>query len=117
MSTSASGLTAVIVGSGPNGLAAGAYLAQLGVSVRILEAKDRIGGGTRSSELTVPGLIHDECSGFHPLGLDTAFTAVVDLSAHGLEYLWPEVQYTSPLDEHGRGGAAVRSPTENTDVW
>ena len=73
----ASGLDVVIVGSGPNGLAAGAYLAQQGASVRVIEANRRIGGGARSSELTLPGLIHDECSGFHPLGLDTEFTRSV----------------------------------------
>jgi phytoene dehydrogenase-like protein len=110
--TAASGIEAVIVGSGPNGLAAGAYLSQLGASVTVIEANKRIGGGARSSELTLPGLIHDECSGFHPLGLDTEFTRAVDLSTHGLRYLWPEVQYSHPIDEHGNGGAAVRSPRE-----
>ncbi len=112
MTGRAGGLSATIVGSGPNGLAAAAYLAQLGAKVTVIEASDRIGGGTRSSQLTVPGLLHDECSGFHPLGLDTPFTQAVDLAAHGLRYLWPEVQYSSPLDETGRGGAAVRSAEE-----
>ncbi|NNE96491.1 MAG: NAD(P)/FAD-dependent oxidoreductase [Acidimicrobiales bacterium] len=101
-------MTVSIVGSGPNGLAAGAYLAQLGASVRVIEANKRIGGGARSAELTLPGLIHDECSGFHPLGLQTEFTQAVDLGAHGLTYLWPEVQYSHPLDG-GTGGAALRS--------
>lgn len=99
---------AVIVGSGPNGLAAAVVLASKGVRVRVLEAAETIGGGTRSSELTLPGLVHDECSGFHPLAVDTPFSRRHDLTAHGLTWLWPEVQYTHPLDD-GRGGAAYRS--------
>ena len=99
----------MVVGSGPNGLAAGATLAAAGVDVTVIEAGATIGGGTRSSELTLPGLLHDECSGFHPFGVDNAFTRSVDLAAHGLEWKWPDVQYSSPLDENGRGGAAYRS--------
>lgn len=82
---------AVVVGSGPNGLAAAVVLASEGVRVRVLEAADTIGGGTRSSELTLPGLLHDECSGFHPLAVDTPFTRQYNLQAHGLRWLWPEV--------------------------
>ncbi|MGH3244182.1 MAG: FAD-dependent oxidoreductase, partial [Spirillospora sp.] len=59
--------SAVVVGSGPNGLAAALTLAAAGVRVTVIEAAATLGGGTRSSELTLPGLIHDECSGFHPL--------------------------------------------------
>jgi phytoene dehydrogenase-like protein len=99
---------AVVVGSGPNGLAAALTLAAEGVSVRVLEAADTPGGGTRSSELTLPGLIHDECSGFHPLAVDTPFSRAFDLSAHGLTWLWPEIQYAHPLDD-GRGAAAWQS--------
>ena len=77
--------TAVVVGSGPNGLAAALTLAKAGVDVTVLEAESRIGGGTRSSELTVPGLLHDECSGFHPLSFDTAFSRLAGLEEHGLE--------------------------------
>ncbi len=103
---------AVVVGSGPNGLTAAVILARHGVDVTVLERASTIGGGTRSAELTVPGLIHDECAGFHPLAVDNPFTRTVDLSAHGLEWGWPEVQYSSPLDESGRGAAAVRSVVE-----
>jgi len=99
---------AVVVGSGPNGLAAAITLAKAGVEVEVLEAADVAGGGTRSSELTLPGLIHDECSGFHPLAVDTPFSRAVDLGAHGLTWRWPDVQYSHPLDG-GRGGAAFRS--------
>jgi phytoene dehydrogenase-like protein len=99
---------AVVVGSGPNGLAAALTLARAGLEVTVLEAADTPGGGTRSSELTLPGLIHDECSGFHPLAVDTPFAREFDLAAHGLAWRWPEVQYSHPLDG-GRGGFAVRS--------
>ncbi len=102
---------AVVVGSGPNGLAAAVTLAKAGVGVEVLEAADRPGGGTRSSELTLPGLIHDECSGFHPLAVDTAFSRSVDLARFGLTWRWPEVQYAHPLDG-GRGAAVLRSVEE-----
>ena len=103
--------TAVIVGSGPNGLAAALTLAAEGVEVTVLEAAGTPGGGTRSSELTLPGLLHDECSAAHPLAVDTAFSRRFDLAAHGLKWLWPEVQYAHPLDD-GRGAAAVMSVEE-----
>src|ERR1700761_7286258 len=100
--------SAIVVGSGPNGLAAALTLASEGVDVTVLEAADTLGGGTRSSELTLPGLIHDECSAAHPLALDTPFSRRFDLAAHGLTYRWPEVQYAHPLDT-GAGAAAYRS--------
>src|SRR3954467_10122236 len=99
---------AVVVGSGPNGLAAAITLAAEGVEVTVLEAAETLGGGTRSSALTLPGLIHDECSAAHPLAVDTAFSRRFDLGAHGLNWLWPEIQYTHPLDG-GTGAAAYRS--------
>lgn len=103
---------AVVVGSGPNGLAAALTLAAEGVQVRVLEAADTVGGGTRTSELTLPGLLHDECAGFHPLAVDTPFSRRFDLSAHGLQWLWPQVQYAHPLD--GGRGAAVWQSVEET---
>ncbi|WP_154663632.1 FAD-dependent oxidoreductase, partial [Saccharomonospora iraqiensis] len=75
---------AVVVGSGPNGLAAALTLAAEGVDVEVLEAAPTVGGGTRSAELTLPGLLHDECSGFHPLAVDTPFSRRFDLARHGL---------------------------------
>lgn len=100
--------SAVVVGSGPNGLAAAVTLAAEGLEVTVLEAADSIGGGTRSSELTLPGLLHDECSAAHPLAVDTPFSRRFDLEAHGLRWRWPEVQYAHPLDG-GAGAAAYRS--------
>lgn len=100
--------SAVVVGSGPNGLAAAVTLAADGVDVTVLEASDAVGGGTRSGELTLPGLLHDECSGFHPLAVDNAFSRRFPLQEHGLQWAWPQVQYSQPLDG-GRGGAVYRS--------
>lgn len=95
---------AVVVGSGPNGLAAAVLLARSGRSVTVYEAADTIGGGTRSSELTVPGLIHDECSAVHPFGLASPYLASLPLADHGLVWRWPEVDLAHPLDD---GTAAV----------
>jgi phytoene dehydrogenase-like protein len=64
---------AVVVGAGPNGLAAAVVLAQAGASVVVLEASDSIGGGTRVAELTLPGFVHDVCSGAHPMGILSPF--------------------------------------------
>jgi len=104
--------SAVVVGSGPNGLAAALTLADEGVDVTVLEAADTLGGGTRSSELTLPGLLHDECSAAHPLAVDTPFSRRFDLGAHGLTWCWPEIQYAHPLD--GGGGAAVWRSVDET---
>jgi phytoene dehydrogenase-like protein len=102
---------AVVVGSGPNGLAAALTLASAGVEVQVLEAADTLGGGTRSSELTLPGLIHDECSAAHPLAVNTPFSRRFDLTRHGLKWRWAEIEYSHPLDGGG-GAAAWRSVTE-----
>ncbi|MEA2198929.1 MAG: hypothetical protein QOJ25_2980 [Solirubrobacteraceae bacterium] len=106
--------SAIVVGSGPNGLAAALTLASAGVEVTVLEAADELGGGTRSSELTLPGLLHDECSAAHPLAVDTPFSRRFDLEAHGLKWRWPEVQYAHPLDG-GAGAAAYRSVDETAE--
>lgn len=103
---------AVVVGSGPNGLAAALTLAMAGVRVTVLEAADTVGGGTRSVEATVPGAVHDECSGFHPFAVDNRFARCVDLTRYGLTWAWPQVQYAHPLD--GGQGAAVYRSVEDT---
>ena len=88
----------MVVGSGPNGLAAAIRLAQTGKSVTVLEAEDTIGGGTRSAELTLPGFIHDVCSAVHPLAVGSAFFRTLPLERYGLEYVHPEIPLAHPLD-------------------
>ncbi|HEX5909941.1 MAG TPA: NAD(P)/FAD-dependent oxidoreductase [Thermoleophilaceae bacterium] len=100
--------TAVVVGSGPNGLACAALLATRGVSVTVIEAADTIGGGTRTSELTVPGLLHDDCSAAHPMGPGAPSLTSLGLEDHGLEWAWPEIDLAHPLDGGG-AGVMVRS--------
>lgn len=90
--------TAVVVGSGPNGLTAAALLARRGVKVTVVEAADRIGGGSRSDELTLPGLLHDSCAAIHPMGVASPAFEELGLQRHGLEWLWPEVDMAHPLD-------------------
>lgn len=102
---------AVVVGSGPNGLAAGLTLAAAGVEVTVYEGADVAGGGTRSAELTLPGLIHDECSGFHPFAAASQFGQRFDLQAAGVHWSEPPVQFAHPLDS-GHGASVVRSVEE-----
>jgi phytoene dehydrogenase-like protein len=99
--------TAVVIGSGPNGLACAVALAQAGLDVTVLEANDEIGGGMRSAELTVPGLIHDVCSAAHPTAIASPFFQTLGLEKHGLEWAWTEVEAAHPLDG-GRAGAMYR---------
>ncbi|MCU1622491.1 MAG: putative dehydrogenase [Frankiales bacterium] len=103
--------TAVVVGAGPNGLAAAVVLAQRGLDVTVLEAADEIGGGTRSAELTVPGLSHDVCSAIHPFGIASPYLRTLPLSDHGLVWQWPEVDLAHPLDD-GTAAVMVRSITD-----
>jgi phytoene dehydrogenase-like protein len=100
--------TAVVVGSGPNGLAAAVELAAAGVDVTVLEAEDEIGGGTRSSEGILPGLLHDHCAAFHPLGPSSAFARERDLERYGLRWRVAEVDCAHPLDD-GSAGVLRRS--------
>jgi phytoene dehydrogenase-like protein len=106
--------TAVVVGSGPNGLAGAVRLAQHGIDVEVLEAADQIGGGTRTSELTVPGVLHDHCSAFHPMGVGSPFLSTLELEQHGLRWRWPEIDCAHPLDS-GEAGLLWRSVDETAD--
>jgi phytoene dehydrogenase-like protein len=105
---------AVVVGSGPNGLACAVALAREGVRVTVLEAEEAIGGGTKTSELTVPGLLHDHCSATHPMAVGSPFLNSLDLERHGLEWRWPEVDLAHPLDD-GSAGVMVRSIDETAE--
>jgi phytoene dehydrogenase-like protein len=102
---------ATVVGSGPNGLACAVALARAGVRVTVLEAAETIGGGTRSGELTVPGVIHDLCSATHPMAAASPFLRSLGLEAHGLEWRWPEVDLAHPFDG-GSAAIMVRSIEE-----
>ena len=73
---------AIVVGSGPNGLAAAITIARAGFSVRVLEANSTIGGGARSAELTLPGFVHDVCSAIHPLSLGSPFFQTLPLERY-----------------------------------
>ena len=108
MSPSDQRVDAVVVGSGPNGLAAAVTLAQAGLSVTVLEAAPTIGGGTRTEELTVPGVLHDVCSAVHPLALASPFLRRLPMAEHGLEWRWPEIDLAHPLDD-GRVAVMKRS--------
>lgn len=100
---------AVVVGSGPNGLAAAIRLAQAGVEVTVLERADRPGGGSRTSESTLPGLLHDDCSAVHPMGVMSPFLVSLGLERHGLRWRWPEIDLAHPLED-GRAGLLSRDP-------
>ncbi|HYZ98408.1 MAG TPA: NAD(P)/FAD-dependent oxidoreductase, partial [Acidimicrobiales bacterium] len=97
-------LDAVIVGAGPNGLTAAVTLAQAGLRVRVVEAADRVGGGARTEELTVPGFRHDVCSAVHPFGIGSPALAALPLADHGLAWIHPDLPLAHPLPD---GSAAV----------
>jgi len=95
--------TAIVVGSGPNGLAAAIELAGAGLDVEVLEASALPGGGVRSAELTLPGFVHDICSGVHPFVVGSPFFSKLHLESHGLEWIWSPAECAHPLDD----GSAV----------
>lgn len=90
---------AVVVGSGPNGLAAAITLQQKGLSVLLIEGKDRVGGGLRCAGLTLPGYIHDVCSAIHPMAMGSPFFANLPLHEHGLEFVQPTLPAAHPFDD------------------
>jgi len=104
---------AIIIGSGPNGLSAAITLAQSGQKVLVLEAKDTIGGGTRTAELTLPGFQHDICSAIHPLGIASPFFRKLPLTDYGLEWIYPPTALAHPLDD-GRAAILTRSLEESS---
>jgi len=108
----------IVVGAGPNGLAAAVELARAGRRVRLYEAAERVGGGTRSAELTLPGFVHDICSAVHPMGAASPFLRSLPLAEHGLEWIHPAAPLAHPFDD---GSAAllersVESTVETLDA-
>lgn len=101
-------MDAIVVGAGPNGLAAALTLARAGRSVRVYEAGPTIGGGTRTEELTLPGFRHDVCSTILPLTVASPFFRTIDFAAHGLELVHPEAPLAHALDD-GRAAILERS--------
>jgi phytoene dehydrogenase-like protein len=107
-------LDAVVVGSGPNGLAAAITLARAGLSVRLIEANETIGGGLRSAELTLPGFVHDVCSAVHPMAAGSPFFASLDLERFGLRWIQPDIPLAHPLDD-GTAACLHRSVTQTAE--
>jgi phytoene dehydrogenase-like protein len=108
---------AIVVGAGPNGLAAAITLARAGRSVVVYEAAEQPGGGARSAELTLPGFIHDPCSAIHPTAIASPFFQSLDLVARGAVFIHPEVPVAQPLDG-GRAAileASVRETARGLD--
>ncbi len=97
----------IVVGSGPNGLAAAITLQQAGLSVLLLEAKDTIGGGLRSAELTLPGFVHDVCSAIHPMAVSSPFFKNLPLEDYGLKFIHPDIPAAHPFD-NGTAAALYR---------
>ena len=104
---------AVVVGAGPNGLAAAVVLARAGLAVRVIERADTIGGGARTAELTLPGFLHDVCSAVHPMAIASGFFQRFGLTER-VEFVTPELSYAHPLDG-GRAGLAWRSLDRTVD--
>ncbi len=102
---------AVVVGAGPNGLAAAIALAQAGKSVTVYEANETIGGGCRSAELTLPGFLHDTCAAIHPLAPASPFLSTLPLHEYGLEWIQPPIALAHPFDD-GTAAAFTQSIDE-----
>ena len=90
---------AIVIGSGPNGLASAILMQQKGLSVLLIEGKETIGGGLRTKELTLPGFLHDICSAVHPLAVSSPFFETLPLGDHGLEYIYPKIAAAHPFDD------------------
>ena len=105
-------LDAVVIGSGPNGLAAAVELARGGAEVLVLESAPTIGGGTRTAELTLPGFLHDVCSAAHPLGILSPYLRTLPLAEHGLTWIQPPASVAHPLD--GEPAVILRKSLDDT---
>lgn len=105
------GTDAVVVGAGPNGLAAAIALARAGKSVTVYEANETLGGGCRSAELTLPGFLHDTCAAIHPLAPASPFLRTLPLHEYGLEWIQPPIALAHPFDD-GTAAAFTRSIDE-----
>jgi phytoene dehydrogenase-like protein len=103
---------AIVVGSGPNGLSAAITLQQSGLSVLLIEAKDSVGGGMRSAELTMPHFIHDICSAVHPLAVTSPFFRALPLERYGLKFIHPDIAAAHPFDNGD--AAALYNSLEQT---
>lgn len=114
MSPSRRAYDAVVVGAGPNGLAAAIVFAQAGRSVLVMEAQSTIGGGARTAALTLPGFAHDVCSAVHPLARATPFFRSLPLEQHGLRWIEPPVQMAHPLDD--RPAALLHRSIDDTSA-
>lgn len=106
---------AVVIGSGPNGLAAAILLQQHGLSVLLIEGKETIGGGMRTAELTLPGFKHDICSAIHPLAAGSPFFETLPLEKHGLEFVYPEIAAAHPFD-NGKAAVLKQSVEETAQL-
>lgn len=105
----------IVVGSGPNGLAAAITAQQQGLSTLLVEARSAIGGGLRTEELTLPGFHHDVCSAIHPMGAGSPFLERLPLAQFGLEYVQPPVAAAHPFDD-GSCAALFRSIDETIET-
>jgi len=107
--------SALVVGSGPNGLSAAITLAHAGVDVTVVECAETIGGGLRSGSPTLPGLLHDHCAAIVPTAVSSPFIQSLDLQAHGVQWAWPEIDRVHPLDG-GAAGVLHRSLEATTEA-
>src|SRR5215207_7217825 len=103
---------AVVVGSGPNGLAAAITIAQQGGKVLVVEGKETVGGGMRSAEVTLPGFVHDICSAIQPMALASPLFSKLPLKDYGLEWVDPPAEAAHPLN--GGDAVIVRRSVEET---
>jgi len=115
--------SAVVVGSGPNGLSAAILLARAGYQVTVHEASEHMGGGARSAELTLPGFVHDVCSAIHPMAIASPCFAEFPLAQHGLEWIQPDAPLAHPLDDGSAVmlersiDATARNLGDDGDAW